>query len=60
MLEAKQAAVFTEEDSFAVRVYFYSSSYSVTGKDSIIIDYLLVVIYLWEDWLAQSVTLKQF
>lgn len=46
MLEAKQSAVFTEEDSFAVRVYFYSSSYSVTGKDPIIIDYLLVVIYL--------------
>lgn len=46
MLEAKQTAVFTEKDSFAVRVYFYSSSYSVTGKDPIIIDYLLVVICL--------------
>lgn len=46
MLEAKQTAVFTEEDSFPVRVYFYSSSYPVTRKDPIIIDYLLVVIYL--------------
>lgn len=60
MLESEQTVLFTEEDSFAVRVYFYSFSYSVTGKDSIIIDYLLVVIYLWEDWLAQSVTLEQF
>lgn len=46
MLEAKQTTVFTEEDSFPVRVYFYASSYPVTGKDLIIIDYLLVVIYL--------------
>lgn len=46
MLQTKQTAVFTEEDSFAVRVYFYSSSYSVTGKDPIIIDYVLVVIHL--------------
>lgn len=48
MLEAKQTTVFTEEDSFPVQVYFYSSSFSVTGKDPIIIDYLLVVIYLAE------------
>lgn len=46
MLEAKQTTVFTEEDNFPVRAYFYSSSYPVTGKDLIIIDYLLVVIYL--------------
>lgn len=50
MLEAEQTVLFIEEDSFAVRVfYLYSFSYSVTGKDSIIINYLLVVIYLWED-----------
>jgi len=46
MLEAKKTALFTEEDGFAVRVYFCSSSYSVTGKDPIIIDCLSVVIYL--------------
>lgn len=46
MLEAKETTVYTEEDSLPVQVYFYSSSYAVTGKDPIIINYLLVVIYL--------------